>query len=147
MEKPIKVLTALLFAAYLCSCDSFGDRENPLYGIIYRDERDVPQFKNFRDVGGSVVHNINDTKIKYEFVISHLTDSFRNILIFEKFINKKDDSQTKYQILDTINIDNLKKNEYITYCNCRQDTLFDGEIIALVIEERDKGYHDKIVKA
>lgn len=147
MKTRFNILTALLSTLILTGCDSFGDRQNPLYGIIYRHEKEVPQFKNYKDIGGSVIDNIKDKSGNYEFGISHLTDSIRHILTFEQFIREPNNPQPKYQILDTINIDNIKENEFITYCNCRQETIFDPEIIALVIADEDKEYYDKIVRA
>ena len=132
--------------ALLMGCSDFGDRQNPLYGIIYRDEKEVPQFKNYKNVGGSVMYNFKDEAENYKFGISHLTDSIRNILTFEQFISEPNNPQPKYQILDTINIDNIKEYEIITYCECRQDTIFDPQIIALIKAEQDNDYY-RIVRA
>jgi hypothetical protein len=147
MKTRINILTGLLATVFLTSCNDFGNRKNPLYGIIYRHEREVPQFKNFKDIVGSVIANFKDKVGNYEFGISHLTDSIRHILSFEQFIREPNNPQPKYQILDTINIDNINENEYITYCNCRQDTIFDPQIVALVIADEDEEYYDKIVRA
>ncbi len=147
MNTRFNTLTAILSTLILTGCDSFGDRQNYLCGIIYRHEKEVPQLKNYKDVGGSVIDNIKDNSSNYEFGIAHLTDSIRHILIFEKFVREPNNSQPKYQILDTINIGIIRENEYIAYCHCRQDTTFDPEIIALVVADEDKEYYDKIVRA
>jgi len=55
-------------------------------------------------------------------------------------------NKQKYKILDTINIGKLKDNEIIVCRVCRQDEVFDSEIIAIVIAD-DKDVFDRIVKA
>src|SRR6266446_4215147 len=147
MQTQINILTSLLLIIILTGCERFGNRQNPLYGVIYRDTKEVAQFKNYKDIGGSVIGNIKDKSGDYEFGISYLTDSVRNILTFEKFVREPNNPQPKYLILDTINIDQLKENEYITFCDCRQDTISDPEIIAIVIADDNKEYYYKIVKA
>lgn len=111
----------LIIVTILFGCNNFGDEQNQLYGIIYRDKKEVSQFRNYEFVGASVIDTRKNKADDYEFGITHFTDSIKNILIFEKFIKEENNPQPKYQILDTINIDNIKADEYITYCNCLQD--------------------------
>ena len=147
MKTRINILTGLFLTVFLTSCNDFGDRQNPLYGIIYRLEKEVTQFKNYKDIGGSVIDNTKDEAGNYKFGISHLTNNVRHILTFEQFIREPNNPQPRYQILDSINIDNIKEIEYITYCICRQDSIYDPQIIALVIADEEQEYYDKIVRA
>ncbi len=141
MRTRINILTGLFLTVLFTSC------KNSLIGIIYRDPKEVAQFKNYRNMGGSVIENYKDTSLNYEFGIAHFSDSVKNILTFERIIIESDNPQPKYKILDTINIDNIKENQYITFCKCRQDSIIDPQIIALVIPEDDKEIYTKILRA
>jgi hypothetical protein len=125
---------------------NLGDRPNPLYGIIYRDNNEVTQLKDYKEVGGSIIDNVKDNLNNFKFGFSEFKNSTRHVITFERIISQPNNSQVEYQILDTLNIDVPIKNGYISYCTCRQDTTFDYEIIALVIAE-DKEYYDKIIRA
>jgi hypothetical protein len=147
MRTIINIFTGFFLAVLLTNCNDYGNKQNPLYGVIYREKTEVPQFLNYKDSGGSVIDKVEDESLNHKYGISHLENNVRHILIFEQFIGEENTSQPKSQILDTINIDNVKKSEYLTYCNCRKDTIFDPEIIAIVLADKDNEYYDKIIKA
>lgn len=124
-----------------------GDKQNPLYGIIYRDDNEVLQLKDFKEVGGSVMMDFTDNLGNYKFGISEFLNNTKHILTFERLIKEPDNPKSKFKILDTLNIDVADQNGYVSYCKCRQDTTFDYEIIALVTAEENKEFYDKIIKA
>ena len=126
---------------------NIGDKQNPLYGIIYRDNNEVLQLKNFKEVGGSVMDGFTDNLGNYKFGISEFINNTKHILTFEQLIKEPDKPKSKFKILDTLNIDVIDRNGYVSYCTCRQDTIFDYEIIALVIADEDKEFYNKIIKA
>jgi hypothetical protein len=134
-----------IIALLLAACTDFGNTENPLFGIIYKDPAEVPQLKSYKNIEGSVLENKDKTG-NYMFRISHLSDSLRNLLLFEKLIQQESDAEPSFQILDTIHVNNIKEKQYITYCNCSQDKVANSGIIALVIAN-DNAYFDQIVKA
>jgi hypothetical protein len=116
----------------------------PLIGIIYDSAQQVEQLKNFKDIAGGVI-DVKNSHGDYEYCISRLVNENKNIVTFEKFISYLDNSRHP-QIIDTINI-NVKEGEYVSLCNCRQDTTLDSEIIALVAADFDQEYFKKIIKA
>ena len=122
-----------------CSHSSKKEKQNeeswqPLIGLIYDGIQQVRQLKDFKDIAGSIL-DVKNRHGDYEYGISRLVNENKNILTFEKFIYYLDNSRHK-QIIDTINI-NLKAGEYISLCNCRQDTTYDREIFALVAADFD----------
>jgi len=124
-----------------------GDKQNPLYGIIYWDNNEVLQLKDFKEVGGSVMMDFTDNLGNYKFGISEFINNTKHILTFEQFIREPNNPKSKFKILDTLNINLTDKDGYVSYCECRQDSTFDYEIIALVITDEDKEYYDKIIRA
>jgi hypothetical protein len=157
MKKISKTLTISLLLFVMTNCnnsdkqisnDKTEETKNTLEGIIYRDKNEIKELLKYEDVGGAVIEFAQDTANNMDFGISQFMDTINNkrIILFEKFIEEKGNPKPKYQIIDTLNIDNLKENENVEYCNCRQDTLPDSEIIAIV-EIEDKEYYNKIRKA
>lgn len=128
---------------------SLGNKQNPLYSIVFYDLAEVAQFKNYNYGGGSVVGE-KDKSGDYKFGVTQLSNGNKTIVVFEHFAghkkNKDGSSSPKRRILDTITIV-VKKNEYINTIRCRQDTLINNCLIALVIDENGKQYHDKVIKA
>lgn len=132
----IHILTTIFLTLILLACEDSGNKKNPLYGKVFRDLSEIPEFKNYTDLGGSICG------------VSHFKDDKDNILCISNEILKPDENgKVKYKIIDTINVGKLKGREHFTYCNCRQDTTWDSEIIALVVAEDEKEFYDKIVKA
>ncbi|HLG03198.1 MAG TPA: hypothetical protein VI731_06360 [Bacteroidia bacterium] len=148
--RDLQMTRFILFSAIsltLASCSPNTAEHNSLKGVIYRNANEVPQFKNFTEIGGALIDNGEGAVGESEFAISHITDSIRHILILEKLVRENNNPQSKYQVLDTINIGSVKQSEYITYCNCYSDTVFDPEIIAWVIADGAAEYYDRIIKA
>ncbi|MBL7935271.1 MAG: hypothetical protein JNM51_05615 [Bacteroidia bacterium] len=125
---------------------TFGNITNPLHNKIYRNVDELLGIKYEGTPSGAMIQGNNIRKDK-EFGISHITLDKRNIITFEEIIRENGNPKPKYLVLDTINVDNLNKSEFITYCNCRRDSIDDSEIIALVEFEEDTEYYHKIIKA
>ena len=129
--------------------ENFGNKQNPLYGKVFRETEDIPVLRQWDNGGGGrVIDTGKDKNGGYRFGIDYLKDDKENMVcIFEEFVQSEDQGKVNYKILDTINIGKLKDNEAFSFSGCRQDTMLDSEIIAVAIAEEDKEYHDKIVKA
>ena len=125
---------------------TFGNITNPLHNKIYRNVDELLGIKYEGTPSGAMLQGDNIRKDK-EFGISQIAINNRNIITFEEIIREDGNPKPKYLVLDTINVDNLKKSEFITYCNCRQDSVVDSEIIALIESEEDTEYYYKIIKA
>ena len=132
----------------LSGCNEFGNRQNPLYGKVFRNINEIPELKDFTSMGGSVIDTGKTDKGDHRYGIGSYRDKNDFVIcIFEEFLKAEEKGKVKYKILDTINIGQLKETEYFTYCNCRQDTIWDSEIIALVVADHDNEYYDRIIKA
>ena len=125
---------------------TFGDITNPLHNKVYRNVGELLGIKYEGTPSGAMLQGDKIRNDK-EFGISLIAINNRNIISFEEIIREDGNPKPKYLVLDTINIDNLNKSEFITFCNCRQDSVGDSEIIALVEFEEDTEYYYKIVKA
>src|SRR6188474_3304903 len=104
MKTIIYILTGLFFTLFLVNCQDPGNAKNSLRGVIYKDISEVPQFKNYKVIGGELLPKYKS--FDNEYFIMHISDGIKQILIFED-VTAKDpvDLVPKHQILDTINID------------------------------------------
>ena len=135
----------LLFLLTLSGCERTDEKQEDLLGVTYRNISEVPQFNGFSETGGSIIEVKSPNGD--EFAISQLSNERNYIMILEKIIRTSDDQKVKYQILDTIFIERISGEEYIYYCNFRNDSINDPEIIAMVVADPNKEFYDKIIKA
>jgi hypothetical protein len=148
MKQAIYILTTFVLTIILLGCNNYGDRQNSLYGKIFSHITDIPELKNFTSIGGSVMDAGKIENGDYRFGIASYRDNNDFVIcVFEEFMESNEKGKVNYKILDTINIGQLKETEFLSYCNCRQDTVWDSEIIALVVADENKEYYDRIVRA
>ncbi len=147
MRRTASILLTVAAAIIFTACDDLSEKQNPLYGKIFSDLKDLPELKNYTHIAGSVIYDSKAPNGDYRFAISYYQDGDKRICIFEELLKSGEKGDIKYKILDTITIGKIRNNEYFTFCNCRRDTIWDSEIIALVVAEDDKEFYDKIVKA
>ncbi len=147
MKKRITILAGLFLTISITSCNYFRSYQNPLRGIIYKDISEVPQFKNYKVIGGELLPKYKS--FDNEYAIMHLSDSIRHILTFEDVTHRDPvDQASKHQIIDNITIDKIEENESIVYFYCQQDTTLDPNIIALVTRTDEASeFADKVVQA
>jgi len=126
-----------------------GNKENPLYGKIYKKITDIPELKNWTTLGGGVIYPKEPESYDFRFGISNYKDDNGNmIFVFVEFVeHDKKGRNPKYKILDTLNIGKLRNNEFAWYQQCRKNTILDSEIIAILAVGECKNYEDNIVKA
>ncbi len=125
----------------------FGDIENPLYGKVFRNVAELPELADFSKLGGAIIDTEMSQLENFRFAIAHIQNKDNtHSFIFEELINSNKSEDVTFKILDTTTIGEIKDQEYLTYCNCRNDSIRDQEIVALVIPE-DKEYYDRVVKA
>lgn len=129
--------------------DSLGNKQNVLCGIEYYDHKEVASFKDYINIGGTIVGEKNKSG-DYQFTVSQLSKGKQKIIVFEQIIsykkNEDGSSSPKFRILDTVNII-INKNEYLNLFECRQNSLKNSCLIAIVIDEIGEKYHDQIIKA
>ncbi len=132
----------------MSGCNDYGDRQNSLYGKIFRNIADIPELKNFTHIGSSVMDAGKMENGDYRFGVASYRDNKDFVIcIFEEFLESNEKGKVNYKILDTINIGQIKETEFLSFCNCRQDTIWDSEIIALVVADYNYEYFDRIIRA
>ena len=121
--------------------NEIGNRENPLFGKMYRDITDIPELNGWTSLGGAVIGLSRNDDRSFRFGISlFFDDNNDRVLFFNEFV------QDRRRILDTLHIGKLNDNEILTFALCRLNAERDCEIIAVAIRE-DKEFYDNIVRA
>lgn len=132
----------------LLDCN-IGNKENPLFGTIYRyAEEDIPYFKMY--TSGTWDGGSGFFKNGIEYSIDVATNGTENVIILNQII-KTNRAYLYYSILDTININlsSFIKKDYHIGISCsafQEDNVNRPNIIAIFIYE-DKRFYDKILKA
>lgn len=148
MRKKIYTITTLVLTIMLSGCNEFGNRQNPLYGKVYGNIAEIPELSNFTHMQGSLIDEGNTDNVEYRFGISSFgTENDFIICVFDELLKPHEKGKANYKILDTINVGQIKETEYLSFCDCRQDTILDSEIIAIVLAEHHKEYYDQVTKA
>jgi hypothetical protein len=126
-----------------------GNKENPMYGTVYKRITDIPELKNYTSLGGGVIYPNEPENYDLRFGISNCKDENGNmIFFFEEFVEHDEKGRNpKFKILDTLNVGKLKTNEFAWYQQCRKYAAFDSEIIAIVIAGEYNYYEYHTVKA
>ena len=116
-------------------------KQKSLCGKIYSNIEDISELKHYQKYCGGWGIDEENTGIEY------YKDNNENVVcVITKLLQHDENGKPIRKILDTVNIGKLKVGEILTYGDCRQDTIWSPEIIAVVIAE-DKEVFDKIVKA
>jgi hypothetical protein len=142
----MKNLVPCLLILFILSCknkNSHSDDKIDLFRISYSDYKEVDLLQDYKKV--------SDTSyIKSGLDVTHrITELERNgkrLIIFAKINYAKDEYKQIYNILDTLQINNLGKDLKVTIGYCEVENSLMEEIIA-VVEKTDKDSIQKIVKA
>jgi len=130
--------TVLIFTLGFFSCtNSQQTDKNSIFLKQYRDINEFECFKDFTEISSAIIGN------KFDFGIAQIRNKELNVIIFDKVVPGL---KSTFEILDTLQIRNLKETEYISYQLCRKDTINDSEIIAVVLFD-DTEYFTKVLKA
>lgn len=127
-----------LFIVALLSC-SPPKHKCALRGISYGIIDDIPGLEKYAESEGAVIGGKN-------FGLSFYTSATNNFVSFE-FLRAQPDGKSKYEILDTLNLGPLPKNQSIGMMGCLVDSVPDNEIFALISLPADSMGFDKIIKA
>lgn len=100
-------------------------------------------FKDYNDVGGSLLLPLHGI----DFGIHMLRKEDDYVLIFNRIIMKG--SRSYFEVLDVLEVKNVSPTRSISFAECRKDTLFDNELIALMEHEGEEEaeYYSNPVKA
>ncbi|GAL81554.1 hypothetical protein [Algibacter lectus] len=102
--------------------------EKNIFDFVFRDIKEIEYFSNF-EVGTSSV--INFEKSKWEYAISEMQNKQKRIIILEKIV-ETGKPEKKFQILDTIHINNFKTNEFMSFGVCQNNEKADSRIFTVI---------------
>ena len=134
----VQTIFIFTFSLFSCSSNQQTDK-NSIFLKQYRDINEFECFKDFTQIGSAIIGETN----KFNFGITQIKDKELNVILFNKVVPG---IKSTFEILDTLQIRNLKETEYISYQLCRKDSINDSEIIAIVLFE-DTEYFTKVLKA
>jgi len=147
MKRTQHILLTLLILATLFGCNNIGNTDNPMFGKIYRNASELPEFKGYQEMGGSVIESSRNTEGYYELAFSYLQKKDSHILILEEILKSDKKEEVKYKILDTIHVQYVKEDQFLTFGACSKDESFNEKLIALVSVINDSTGDYKVVKA
>lgn len=119
------------------------EKKKTIFDIVFRDIHEIKYFKNYKHRTSTII-NYEEDKWDYAFV--EMVNKNNRIVILEKIIETKQ-PQKKFQIIDTIHINNLKKHEFLSFGLCMKNRRLDSEIFTLIEgaeSELDLEYYSKI---
>ncbi len=130
----VKIITKGIALGFIfTSCQQYGNKKNPLCGLIYSNHKEIHQLSKFEEDAGALldIKKAND----FELGIIQLSNKKQNVLVLEKLMEHKNSNDVKYQILDTINV--IPKIPYIQIgmCHCFEKSIYKPAIAAIVIKD------------
>jgi hypothetical protein len=120
--------------------------EKTIFDKIFRKINEIEYFKNYEN-GISSVINYEESKWEYAFV--EMVNDNKRIVILEKIV-ETGKPKKKYQILDTIHINNFKENEFTSFGICQNNGKADSRIFTIIERTEnnfDLEYYSKIKSA
>jgi len=134
--KRILVITTLFLAISCSKSKTKKESEKTIFNQTVERIENLDCFKNFEMNSGTV---LNYEKIEWKYASTVLQSENKRIITFEEII-KSGKSENKFQILDTIHINNLNEREFISVGICENNGKGDSRIIALI--ERPENDYD-----
>ena len=128
--------------------NEFGNRQNPLYGVVYRNITDIPGFEQWKRYGGKIM---DDYEV-HRFGLSLGENNNGDIVfIFYEFEYIKGTWISESKILDTINIGKLKEPQTPMFYGFLSKETGDGdaEVFGIITQEEtvDHVIYGEIVRA
>lgn len=117
-----------------------------IFDIVFRKIEDIEYFKDFERNSATVI-NYENSRWEYAFV--EIQNKNNRIIILEKII-ETGEPKKKYQILDTIHINNITEKEFTSMGVCQNNEKVDPRIFAIIEateNDFDLEYYSKIKKA
>ncbi|MFN3755182.1 hypothetical protein [Flavobacterium sp.] len=125
------------------------EKPGGLYGTIYRNISEVPGLNDYEKQRGAVIDKNKDSNGDFKYGLSQYGNDKNYVIVLEELVREPNNPKSKYKILDTLNINKLNIDEFITFYNCRLNQETDSEIIAIVKSQGNDGieYFNNIIKA
>ena len=123
------LIILIVFLTFSCS-NSKQEKESKktIFNEVFRDIENLEYFKNFEMNSANV---LNYGKNEWKYAATVMQSENKRIITLEKII-ETGESQSKFQILDTIHINNLSEKEFISVGICENNGKADSRIIALI---------------
>ena len=121
-------------------------KHESIFEIVFRKIEDVEYFKDFV-MNSATVINYEDSKWEYAFI--EVQNQNKRIIIFERII-ETGKPEKNHQILDTIHINDISKNEFISIGLCQNNEKEDSRIFSIIErteDDFDLEYYSKIKSA
>jgi hypothetical protein len=145
-----KLFTAILpLLIFLIASSSLKGQNKPLIGRVYRDLKEIKEFKNYYGHIGKMIPT-KDYGVSDRFAVVQITDTIakQHIIIFEELLkDPKIPGKPKYLILDVLYVDFKSQDSWMSLCECYQKSNYKPEIIALVDAQPNSDFTTKIRKA
>ena len=138
-------LTVIILTT-LSGCNNLGNKDNPLFGKAYNNTSEIPEFKGYLEIGGSVIESSKDKEGNYKLGYTYLHKDNTYILILEEISKPNENGDVEYKILDAIYIKNVKEDQFLTN-GCKQGDEWSDEVTALVVITDEESGATKILKA
>jgi hypothetical protein len=147
MKRTQHILLTLIILTTLFGCNNIGNTDNPMFGKIYRNATELPEFKGYQEMGGSVIESTRNAEGHYELGFSYLQKKDSHIVILEEIVQSDKKGEVMYKILDTIHVQHVKEDQFLTFVACSHDENFNEKLIVLVSVINDTVSDYKVVKA
>ena len=110
--------------------DKMGNQypEGSIFNITYRNHSEIEFLKDYKENAGSLVATgVNE----YRLALSEIQNKNKRIILLEKIIDEGKPKK-KFKIVDTLNINNLKEDEFILFGECGRTEIPNRGIIAIL---------------
>jgi hypothetical protein len=122
------------------------EERKTIFDFTFRKFTELEYFKDFEKYSGTV---INYESSKWEYAFQVIQKGNQRMILFEKIIETGKPNKD-FKILDTIVINDLKENEFISIGLCRKNGKFDSRIFTIIendINNNEVEFFKKIKKA
>ena len=99
-----------------------------MFNITYRTHSEIQYLRDYKQNKGSLVSTGAN---EYGLAISEIQNKNKRIILLEKIVDEGKPKK-KFKIVDTLNIDNLKENEFALFGECERGEIPDRGIIAIL---------------
>lgn len=127
---------------FILSCSK--GKYDHIFGKEYRSLTEFPEFADMARGGGALIGK----KENVNYVINYYRKDTVNLIAFEE-ISRKVKGQSRFKLLDVLEIYNLEENQQITFGECRMKQNTDKEIIAIYedVDTTEVQFYKNIVQA
>ena len=126
-----------------CKINSDSENKTDLFNISYSDYKNVDLLKDYKKISDTAYPK---SGFENTHRITQLEKNGTRLILFAKVKIAQDEYKETYNVIDTLKINNLSKNQKVTIGYCEAENSLMEEIIAIV-EKTDRDTIQKIVKA